>query len=172
VAALAKRFGTPLYVYSGETIRRRFEQFDRAFSRQEHTVCYSVKANSNLSILKLLAKVGAGFDVVSGGELRRVVAADHKATKKIVFSGVGKLADEIDLALRAGILLFNVESAEELRLLSARAAHLRKPAPFAVRVNPDVNAQTHPYISTGLHEHKFGVPLSAAGELYRLASGD
>jgi diaminopimelate decarboxylase len=172
IAALAKRYGTPLYVYSGETIGQRFEQFDRAFARQEHTVCYSVKANSNLSILKLLSKLGAGFDVVSGGELQRVLAAERKAAANVVFSGVGKQAHEIDLALDSNILLFNVESASELRLLSARAAHLRKPAPFAVRVNPDVNAQTHPYISTGLHEHKFGVPLRDAGELYRMASGD
>ena len=130
-----------------------------------------MKANSNLSVLKLLAGLGAGFDVVSGGELQRVLAADRRAAKKVVFSGVGKQAHEIDLALRAGILLFNVESASELKLLAARAAHLRKPASFAVRVNPDVNAQTHPYISTGLHEHKFGVPMRDARELYRIGSG-
>ncbi len=170
VAALAKKFGTPLYVYSRESIRQRYEAFDRAFSGQEHTICYSVKANSNLAVLKLLAGLGAGFDVVSGGELQRVLAADRKAAKKVVFSGVGKQADEIDLALGSGILLFNVESASELKLLAARAAHLRKPASFAVRVNPDVDAQTHPYISTGLHEHKFGVPLGEARDLYRLGS--
>ena len=170
VTALAKKYGTPLYVYSRETIRQRYEAFDAAFAGQEHTICYSVKANSNLSVLKLLAELGAGFDVVSGGELQRVLAAERRAAKKVVFSGVGKQASEIDLALRAGILLFNVESASELKLLAARAAHLRKPASFAVRVNPDVNAQTHPYISTGLHEHKFGVPLGDARELYRLGS--
>jgi diaminopimelate decarboxylase len=171
VAALAKKYGTPLYVYSREAIGQRYEQFDAAFAGQDHTICYSVKANSNLSVLKLLAGMGAGFDVVSGGELQRVLAADRRAAKKVVFSGVGKQEHEIDLALRSGILLFNVESASELRLLAARAAHLRKPASFAVRVNPDVNAQTHPYISTGLHEHKFGVPLGDARELYKLSSG-
>ncbi len=131
-----------------------------------------MKANSNLSVLKLLARLGAGFDVVSGGELQRVLAADRRAARKVVFSGVGKQAHEIDLALRSGILLFNVESASELKLLAARAAHLRKTASFAVRVNPDVNAQTHPYISTGLHEHKFGVPLGDARELYRLGAAE
>ncbi len=170
VTALAKKYGTPLYVYSRETIQQRYEAFDAAFAGQAHTICYSVKANSNLSVLKLLAGLGAGFDVVSGGELQRVLAADRRAAKKVVFSGVGKQANEIDLALRAGILLFNVESASELKLLAARAAHLRKPASFAVRVNPDVNAQTHPYISTGLHEHKFGVPLGDARELYQFGS--
>ncbi len=172
VAAIAKKFRTPVYIYSGEAIGSRYREFDRAFAKQEHTVCYSVKANSNLSVLKLLAKLGAGFDVVSGGELERVLAADRKAAKKVVFSGVGKQAYEIDLALRSGILLFNVESASELQLLAARATHLRKSASFAVRVNPDVNAQTHPYISTGLHEHKFGVPLGDARELYRLVAGN
>ncbi len=172
VATIAKKFGTPLYVYSGETIRSRYAEFDKAFAGQKHTVCYSVKANSNLSVLKLLAKLGAGFDVVSGGELRRVLAADRKAAGKVVFSGVGKQAEEIDLALHSNILLFNVESASELRLLAARAAHLRKPAPYAARVNPDVNARTHPYISTGLHQHKFGVPLHSARELYRSISGN
>jgi diaminopimelate decarboxylase len=171
VAALAKKYGTPLYVYSRAAIRARFETFDAAFGGQEHTICYSVKANSNLAVLKLLAKMGAGFDVVSGGELQRVLAADRRSAKKAVFSGVGKQANEIDLALHAGILLFNVESASELKLLAARAAHLRKAALFAVRVNPDVNAKTHPYISTGLHEHKFGVPLREARELYRFGAG-
>ncbi len=115
IAAIAKRYGTPLYVYSRETVRLRYEAFDHAFARQEHTVCYSVKANSNLSVLKLLAKLGAGFDVVSGGELQRVLAAERKAAAKVVFSGVGKQAHEIDLALHADILLFNVESAGELQ---------------------------------------------------------
>jgi diaminopimelate decarboxylase len=170
VSALAKKYGTPLYVYSAGTISQRYREFDAAFRNHDHTVCYSVKANSNLSILKLLAREGAGFDVVSGGELHRVIAADKKAGKKVVFSGVGKQADEIDFALNTGILLFNVESASELKLLSARAAHLKKKARFAVRVNPDVRAETHPYISTGLHEHKFGVPLRDARELYSLES--
>ena len=171
VVTLAERYGTPLYVYSAAAIRQRYREFDHAFRGQGHTICYSVKANSNLSVLKLLAKMGAGFDVVSGGELQRVIAADRRLKSKAVFSGVGKQANEIDLALHSGILLFNVESASELRLLGARAAHLRKQARFAIRVNPDVNAETHPYISTGLHEHKFGVPFGDALELYRLGSG-
>jgi diaminopimelate decarboxylase len=167
LSRLARLYGTPLYVYSGSTIRRRFQQFDQAFDGCEHTICYSVKANSNLSILRLLARLGAGFDIVSGGELQRVTEASGKIKSKIVFSGVGKLTHEIDLALRSGILLFNVESASELELLAARATHLRKPANFAVRVNPDVATETHPYISTGLHQHKFGVPWRDAAPLYR-----
>lgn len=167
LSRLARLYGTPLYVYSGSTIRRRFQQFDQAFDGCEHTICYSVKANSNLSILRLLARLGAGFDIVSGGELQRVTEASGKIKSKIVFSGVGKLTDEIDRALRSGILLFNVESASELELLAARATHLRKSANFAVRVNPDVATETHPYISTGLHQHKFGVPWRDAAPLYR-----
>jgi diaminopimelate decarboxylase len=167
LSRLAERFGTPLYVYSATTIRERYRLFDIAFRGCEHTVCYSVKANSNLSILRLLAGMGSGFDIVSGGELHRVQAVARKATGKVVFSGVGKLASEIDEALAAGILLFNIESSSELDMLTARAAHLRKKASFAVRVNPDVAAHTHPYISTGLHEHKFGVPWRDAPELYR-----
>jgi diaminopimelate decarboxylase len=168
---LARRFGTPLYVYSATAIRERYRIFDNAFRHIEHTVCYSVKANSNLSILKLLAKLGSGFDIVSGGELERVAAAAKKAAGKIVFSGVGKFADEIDRALKLGILLFNVESPAELDLLAARAAHLRRAANFGIRVNPDVAAKTHPYIATGLHEHKFGVPWRDAPELYRRGAG-
>ena len=166
LSRLAEQYGTPLYVYSATAIRQRYQQFDEAFSACEHTICYSVKANSNLSILRLLASLGAGFDIVSGGELHRVLKASRKSAASVVFSGVGKLADEIDLALRSGILLFNVESPSELQLLAARATHLRKTARFAVRVNPDVDARTHPYISTGLHEHKFGVPMRDAPELY------
>ena len=164
---LAERFGTPLYVYSATTLRECYRLFDQAFRDCEHTICYSVKANSNLSVLRLLAGMGAGFDIVSGGELHRVQRAAQKATKKVVFSGVGKLTSEIDMALAAGILLFNIESSSELDVLSARAAHFGKKAKFAVRVNPDVAANTHPYISTGLHEHKFGVPWRDAPELYR-----
>lgn len=169
---LATRFGTPLYVYSAATIRQRYRTFDEAFRAVPHTICYSVKANSNLSILRMLADLGSGFDIVSGGELQRVLAVDKKAAANVVFSGVGKQADEVDLALRSGILMFNVESASELELLAARAAHLRKEANFAVRVNPDVAANTHPYISTGLHEHKFGVPWRDAAELYRQGAGN
>ena len=171
VAKLAERFGTPLYIYSATTIQTRYTWYDKAFGRQSHTVCYSVKANSNLSILRMLAKAGAGFDIVSGGELQRVLAVNRRAARKAVFSGVGKLPEEIDLALRSGILLFNVESASELELLASRATHLRKHARFAIRVNPDVDAKTHPYISTGLHRHKFGVPLHDANELYAKGTG-
>jgi|SRR5579864_4653537 len=165
--ALAERFGTPLYVYSARTIRERFHILDRAFADVPHTICYSVKANSNLSILRLLARLGAGFDIVSGGELQRVRLASAKSLKKTVFSGVGKTQDELDLALGSGILLFNVESEGELALLALCAAKLKKKAQVALRVNPDVPAETHPYISTGLREHKFGVPINAARELYR-----
>lgn len=167
LSRLAERYGTPLYVYSATAIRQRYQQFDEAFAACRHTICYSVKANSNLSILRLLASLGSGFDIVSGGELRRVLVASRNSAAKVVFSGVGKLSEEIDLALRSKILLFNVESAGEMRLLAARATHLRKTVRFAVRVNPDVDARTHPYISTGLHEHKFGVPMRDASELYR-----
>jgi len=167
---LAELYGTPLYVYSGSMIGDRYQEFGKAFRGCDHTICYSVKANSNLSILRMLARLGAGFDIVSGGELQRVREISRKAAQKVVFSGVGKLAEEIDLALGTGILLFNVESASELELLAARATHLRKTAQFAVRVNPDVTTETHPYISTGLHKHKFGVPWRDAIALYRRES--
>lgn len=167
LSRLARLYDTPLYVYSGSTICQRFQQFDKVFDACSHTICYSVKANSNLSILRLLARQGAGFDIVSGGELQRVAEASGKIKSKVVFSGVGKLSQEIDLALGSGILLFNVESASEMELLGGRATHLRKTAAFAVRINPEVAADTHPYISTGLHQHKFGVPWRDAPELYR-----
>ena len=170
LARLAARFATPLYVYSRAAILERYRAFDRAFRRLPHSICYSVKANSNLALLRLLAAQGAGFDVVSGGELERVLAAAPRAARCTVFSGVGKTAAEMDLALRAGILLFNVEGEGELELLAARAAHLRKRARVALRVNPDVRAQTHPYISTGQRQHKFGVPMSRARALYRRAA--
>ena len=167
---LAKKFGTPLYLYSATAIRERYRTLEGAFHHVKHTLCYSVKANSNLSILRLLAGMGAGFDIVSGGELDRVRRAHKKSLSKVVFSGVGKTADELRLALRNGILLFNVESEGELELLAACAAELRKIADIALRVNPDVPAETHPYISTGLREHKFGVPISSARELFRRAA--
>jgi len=167
---LAKKFGTPLYLYSATAIRERYRVLEGAFHHVKHTLCYSVKANSNLSILRLLAGMGAGFDIVSGGELERVRRAHKKSLSRIVFSGVGKTADELRLALRGGILLFNVESEGELELLAACASELRKVAEIALRVNPDVPAETHPYISTGLREHKFGVPIGNARELYRRAA--
>lgn len=167
---LAERHGTPLYVYSTAMIRARLHAFARAFRSIPHTLCYSVKANSTLAVLRLIAGEKAGFDVVSGGELQRVLRASRKAAGKVVFSGVGKTAAEMELAVRSGILLFNVESASELELLSTTAARLRKHAAIAVRVNPDVSAKTHPYISTGLHQHKFGVPIPEAKILYAMAA--
>ena len=151
-------------------IRARVDAFARAFRSIPHTLCYSVKANSTLAILRLLTAKGAGFDVVSGGELERVLRVNRKAASKVVFSGVGKTAAEMEIALRSGILLFNIESASELNLLSATAARLKKRAAVAVRVNPDVSAKTHPYISTGLHQHKFGVPIPEARTLYSQAA--
>ncbi len=167
---LAARHGTPLYVYSAAMIRARLHAFAHAFQSIPHTLCYSVKANSTLAILRLVSGEGAGFDVVSGGELQRVLRANRKAASKVVFSGVGKTAAEMELALRSGILLFNIESASELNLLSATATRVKKRAAVAVRVNPDVSAKTHPYISTGLHQHKFGVPISEARKLYARAA--
>jgi diaminopimelate decarboxylase len=167
---LAGRYGTPLYVYSATAILERYRAFDAAFDAVPHTICYSVKANSSLALLKLLAAQGAGFDIVSGGELERVHRAARRALPRTVFSGVGKTQAEIDAALRAGILIFNVESEPELLLLAARAAALKKTARVAVRVNPDVSAETHPYISTGLHDHKFGVSAEEAPRLYQLAT--
>jgi diaminopimelate decarboxylase len=167
---ITRKHGTPLYVYSATTIRDRCRIFDHAFRGVPHTVCYSVKANSNLVLLKLLAGLGCGFDVVSGGELQRVLRAAKSAAKRVVFSGVGKTTDEMDAALRAGILMFNVESESEMAALAARAARMKKTAGVAFRVNPDVPAETHPYIATGLHMHKFGVPIAAARRLYERAA--
>lgn len=170
LARLARRYGTPLYCYSASQVRERLALFHRHFARQDHLVCYAVKANSNLSLLRLLAREGAGFDIVSGGELERVRRADRRAPARTVFSGVGKTAEEMDFALRIGILLFNVESEPELELLAERAAKAGKRARIALRVNPDVFAETHPYISTGLREHKFGIDMTRARAVYRAAA--
>jgi diaminopimelate decarboxylase len=170
--ALAKRHGTPLYVYSADQIAERLGLFQQAFAGRDHLVCYAVKANSALAILKLLADHGAGFDIVSGGELERVLVAAPEAVGRVVFSGAGKTAAEIDKALSLGILEFNVESQAELELLGARAAKLKKTARFALRVNPDVFAETHPYISTGLREHKFGVDIRQALAIYKSAAAN
>src|ERR1700677_722778 len=170
VAGLAERFGTPLYVYSASTIRERMRAFDRAFRKVPHTVCYSVKANSNLSILRMVARMGCGFDVVSGGELERVLRVSRSAARRVVFSGVGKTLDEMRAALNAEVLLFNVESESELQALAECAARVKKKARIALRVNPDVSAETHPYISTGLHQHKFGIPIADARRLYTQAA--
>jgi diaminopimelate decarboxylase len=159
-------------VYSADQIVERLGLFQDALKGREHLVCYAVKANSALAVLKLLADRGAGFDIVSGGELERVLAAAPEAVGRVVFSGVGKTASEIDLALRAGILEFNVESEAELALLARRAAKLKATARFALRVNPDVFADTHPYISTGLREHKFGIDIRQALRIYKSVAGN
>ena len=165
--ALANKFDTPLYVYSAGQILDRYRLFAQSFAERDHLICYSVKANSNLSILKLLADQGSGFDIVSGGELQRILEVNKKAAQRVVFSGVGKTAAEIDLALAAGILIFNVESESEVALLAERAHRRRVRARVALRVNPDVFADTHPYISTGLREHKFGIDIKAARPVYQ-----
>jgi diaminopimelate decarboxylase len=170
LTTLATEHGTPLYVYSADQIAHRFSLFEASFAGRAHTVCYSVKASSALAILRLLAERGAGFDIVSGGELERVRKASRAALKRVVFSGVGKQEWEIDAALQADILLFNVESEAELALLAERAQLLGKRARFALRVNPDVFADTHPYISTGLREHKFGIDIAQARAIYRKAA--
>jgi diaminopimelate decarboxylase len=169
VAAVAERHGTPTYLYSQAVLQDNFRRFQQAFRNIPTLICYSVKANSHLRILRLFHEAGAGFDIVSAGELSRALRAGAK-TSRVVFSGVGKTAAEIDAGLAAGILMFNVESAGELELLEARAQVLGKVASLAVRVNPDVIAETHPYIATGQFIHKFGVPKQEAMELYRRAA--
>ncbi|WP_435627339.1 diaminopimelate decarboxylase [Candidatus Ferrigenium straubiae] len=168
LADIAARFGTPCYVYSRAALTDGYRQFSSALQGREHLVCYAVKANSNLAILNLFARLGAGFDIVSGGELQRVLAAGGEA-RKVVFSGVGKSVAEMRLALEAGILCFNVESAAELERLNEVAGSMGKVAPISLRVNPDVDAKTHPYISTGLKQNKFGVAYDEALALYRRA---
>lgn len=167
--SLASEHGTPTYVYSRAQILTNFSVVERALARIPSLVCYSVKANSHLRILRLLAEAGAGFDVVSGGELARALRAGADP-KRVVFSGVGKTAGEMDAGLAAGLRMFNVESAGELELLESRAQAGGRPAPISIRVNPDVVAETHPYIATGQIVHKFGVPKSEALELYRRAA--
>lgn len=168
LAAIADAVGTPVYVYSSATLRRHFRVVTEAFGEHPHLVCYAVKANSTLAVLRLLAEQGSGFDIVSGGELARVKAAGGEAGK-VVFAGVGKTADEMAQALAAGILFFNVESAEELELLDAVARAQGQRAPFSIRVNPHVDAHTHKHISTGLKTSKFGVPFEEAVALYARA---
>jgi len=165
LADIAARFGTPCYVYSRAALTDGYRQFSNALQGREHLICYAVKANSNLAILNVFARLGAGFDIVSGGELQRVLAAGGDA-RKVVFSGVGKSVAEMRLALDAGILCFNVESAAELERLNEVAGNMGKVAPVSLRVNPDVDAKTHPYISTGLKQSKFGVAYDEAIALY------
>ena len=165
---IAREVGTPAYVYSLATLKRHFRVFDQAFAKVPHIVCFSVKANSNLALLRAFAKQGSGFDIVSGGELFRALKAGGDP-KKIVFSGVGKKKHEIEYALNTGILMFNVESDEELTALNEIAAGVRKKAPISLRVNPDVDPQTHPYISTGMKKAKFGVDIKKSLETYKKA---
>lgn len=169
LSALAERFGTPCYVYSAATITRHYRVFDEALAGIDHDICYAVKANGNLGVLGLLADLGSGFDIVSVGELERVITAGGDPSR-VVFSGVGKRVDEIERALEVGIACFNVESEAELDRIDAVARRMGVRAPVSLRVNPDVDAQTHPYIATGLKENKFGVDIGRAEALYARAA--
>ena len=169
VKQLAEEFGTPLYIYSRATLERHWHAFDSALGEHPHLICYAVKANSNIGILNVMAKLGSGFDIVSQGELERVLAAGGEASK-VVFSGVAKSRAEIMRALEVGIRCFNVESIAELYRINQIAGEMGKVAPISLRVNPDVDAHTHPYISTGLKENKFGVSVDEAREVYKLAA--
>ena len=169
LAGIAERFGTPCYVYSRATLERHWRVFDEALTGHPHLICYAVKANSSLAVLQVLARLGSGFDIVSEGELERVLQAGGDPSR-IVFSGVGKRAVEMHRALDVGIRCFNVESEPELRLLNEVAAAAGRRAPVSLRVNPDVDARTHPYISTGLRDNKFGIGVDSALEVYRQAA--
>ena len=166
---IAERFGTPCYVYSRATLERHWQVFDKALGTHPHLICYAVKANSSLAVLQVLARLGSGFDIVSEGELERVLRAGGDPAR-IVFSGVGKRAAEMQRALEAGIRCFNVESEAELVRLEAVAAGTGHIAPVSIRVNPDVDAQTHPYISTGLRDNKFGIDVDQALRVYQRAT--
>ena len=168
VAQLAEQFGTPLYIYSRKTLERHWHAFDNAFGAHPHLICFAVKSNPNIAVLNVMARLGSGFDIVSQGELERVLAAGGEANK-VVFSGVAKTAQEIQRALEVGIRCFNIESIAELQRINQVAGEMGKIAPISLRVNPDVNAHTHPYISTGLKENKFGVSVDRAREVYRQA---
>lgn len=170
LSSIAEQHGTPCFVYSRAALTDAYRAFDTAFQGRDHLVCYAVKANSNLAILNLFARLGSGFDIVSGGELARVLGAGGDP-RKIVFSGVGKSAEEMRQALAADILCFNVESASELCRLDRVAGEMGRVAPVSLRVNPDVDARTHPYIATGLKQNKFGVAYDDAPALYQLAHG-
>lgn len=169
IQQLAEQFGTPLYVYSRATLERHWHAFDSAFGDHPHLICFAVKSCSNIGILSVMAKLGSGFDIVSQGELERVLAAGGDASK-VVFSGVAKSREEIMRALEVGIRCFNVESVSELKHINQIAGEMGKVAPISLRVNPDVDAHTHPYISTGLKENKFGVSVDEAREVYKLAA--
>lgn len=167
LTAIAEQFGTPCYVYSRAAITAAYQELEQAFADRAHLICYAVKANSNLAILNLLAQLGSGFDIVSGGELQRVLKAGGDP-QKTVFSGVGKTREEMQAALAANVLCFNIESEMELLALNEVAGQMSRIAPVSVRINPDVDANTHPYISTGLKENKFGIPAADAERIYRL----
>jgi len=169
IQLIAENIGTPFYLYSHATLKRHFLKFDQAFDGIQRLVCFSAKANTSLALLKLFADLGSGLDIVSGGELYRGLNAGFPP-ERIVYSGVGKRIDEIDYALQSGILMFNIESLEELELINERAGVISKRAPVAIRVNPDVDPGTHPYISTGLKKNKFGIDTKTAVEGYRVAS--
>jgi diaminopimelate decarboxylase len=168
VQRIAREVGTPAYIYSLATLRRHYRVFDQAFAKVPHLVCFSVKSNSNLAVLRTFAKEGSGFDIVSGGELFRALKAGGDP-RKIVFSGVGKKKEEIEYALNAGILMFNVESEQELIFIDQLSCGLGKRAPISLRVNPDVDPKTHPYISTGMKKSKFGIEITRSAELYKMA---
>ena len=170
LSAIAAQFGTPSYVYSRAALEGAFRDYTDAFAGTQHLICYALKANSNLAVLNLFARLGSGFDIVSGGELARVLAAGASADR-VIFSGVGKSESEMEAALAAGIRCFNVESAPELERLDALAGKAGTRAPVSLRINPDVDARTHPYISTGLAANKFGIPFGRAREVYRRAAG-
>lgn len=168
IADIVKQYGTPAYIYSRATLERHWKAFDEAFGDRAHLICFAVKSNSNIALLNVMTRLGSGFDIVSQGELERVLAAGGEASK-VVFSGVAKSRTEIARALEVGIRCFNVESIPELHRINEVAGSLGKIAPISLRVNPDVDAKTHPYISTGLKENKFGVSVTQAREVYRLA---
>jgi diaminopimelate decarboxylase len=169
VRKLAEKYGTPLYIYSYNTLLRHFKAYEDAFNGYQHIICFAVKSNSNTAILRLFAKNGGGADIVSGGELFISLQAGMPS-KKIVYAGVGKTEDEIRFALRSKILMFNVESEDELREIDRVAGKMKTKAPIALRINPDIDPGTHPYITTGLKKYKFGIPIEDALEYYRLAS--
>lgn len=169
VKKLAEKYGTPLYIYSYNTLSRHFRAYDDAFNDYPHIICFAIKSNSNMAILRLFAKNGGGADIVSGGELYVALKVGMKP-EKIVYAGVGKTEDEIRFALKSKILMFNVESEDELRGIDRVAGKMERMAPVALRINPDIDPETHPYIATGLRRHKFGIPIEEALEYYRLAS--
>src|SRR4030042_4690627 len=169
IQEIAEEVGTPFYLYSYNTLVRHFTVFDKAFTGIPHLICYSVKANSNIALLRLFKNLGGGVDIVSGGELYRALKGGI-APQKIVFAGVGKRQDEMEYALKTGILMFNVESTQELQTMNEVAGRLGKKAPISIRVNPDIDPKTHPYISTGLKENKFGIDILRAPIAYRAAA--